>query len=105
MKLTRNIFIIPAVFVLAIASARSVAATSALRPATRSYASALPGFVFGFLALVIARSFIDAFALVPTDSWNVVRTLGSAPLLVGFLAATFLAAVSYGIVRTLGVGR
>lgn len=130
-KLTRNVFIIPAVFVLAIASARSVAAPSAVRPATRSYASALPGFVFGFVALVIVRSVIDAVGLVPIGSWNValghvaalskalvlvamagiglntrfraMRSLGATPLLVGFFAAAFLAAVSYGIIRTVGI--
>jgi hypothetical protein len=33
------------------------------------------------------------------------RALGTAPLLVGFFAATVLAVVSYGIIWTVGVGR
>jgi uncharacterized integral membrane protein (TIGR00698 family) len=132
-KLTRNIFIIPAVFVLSLAAAKHAVTTSASRPPRTAYVGALPGFVFGFLALVIVRSVVDAFALVPAGWWDAMlsgtatvakalvliamagtglntcfqtmRTLGRAPLLVGVLAATFLAAVSYGIVRTSTIGR
>jgi len=130
-KLTRNVFIIPAVFVLSLA--RRAAETSAARPPRTAYVGALPGFVFGFVALVIVRSVVDAFALVPAGWWHALlsgagttakaliliamagiglntrfqamRTLGSAPLFVGLLAATFLATVSYGIVRGLAIGR
>ncbi len=78
---------------------------------------------------MIVRSVVDAFALGPAGWWHALlngagtvakalvliamagiglntrfqtmRTLGRAPLLVGFLAATFLAAISYGVVRTI----
>jgi uncharacterized integral membrane protein (TIGR00698 family) len=132
-KLTRNIFIIPAVFVLSLAAAKTAAKTRSSRPSRAAYVGALPGFVFGFLALTIVRSVVDAFAFVPAAWWHAVlsgavtvakalvliamagiglntrfqamRTLGGTPLLVGFFVATFLAAVSYGIVGTLAIGR
>ena len=134
-KLTRNLFIVPAVFLLSLAYGSPGVGTSAsARPrSTTALAGALPGFVLGFFALVLARTVIDAAELVPAASWRIalggagtvakalvlvamagiglntrfqaMRTLGGAPLLVGVSAATFLAVFSYAIVRTLGVGR
>jgi uncharacterized integral membrane protein (TIGR00698 family) len=132
-KLTRNIFIIPAVLVLGLAAGRTAAPTRSSRPSRAAYVGALPGFVFGFLALTIVRSVVDVFAPVPAAWWETtlggavtvakalvliamagiglntrfqaMRTLGGAPLLVGVLAATFLAVVSYGIVRALAIGQ
>jgi uncharacterized membrane protein YadS len=131
-KLTRNIFMIPAVFVLSLWSSRRLVPTGHRRPGANRYADALPWFVFGFLALAAVRSAVDAFALVPASAWHAtlnvagaaakalillamggiglntrfhaMRSLGAVPLLVGMVATLFLAAFSYVIIRVLGVG-
>lgn len=131
-KMTRNVFMIPVAFVLSVWCSTSAAIVTR-RGLVAGYRGALPGFVFGFLLLVTARSVVDAFAVVPAHLWDPVlsvvgtvakalvliamagiglntrfqtlRTLGATPLLVGLFAATFLAAVSFGVIGGLGIGR
>jgi len=131
-KLTRNLFIIPAVFVLSLWCSRRSPPFTPARSGTSGYMSALPGFVFGFLALAAARSLVDAFALVPASAWSLtlnvagiaakalilvamagiglntrfraMRSVGAVPLLVGTVATMFLAAFSFAIIRVFGVG-
>lgn len=129
-KMTRNIFMIPAVFILGAWYARQKASRAGRRLRAADYWKALPAFLFGFLALAVLRSLVDHIPILPRDLWewilrnvasiakflvliamagiglntrfSVVQKVGAAPLLVGLIGAVFLGAISYTLVRGLG---
>ncbi|MBM4441812.1 MAG: putative sulfate exporter family transporter [Candidatus Rokubacteria bacterium] len=131
-KLTRNIFMIPAVFILGVWYARQKA-SAAGRPLTgRDVRKSMPAFLFGFLALAVVRTLVDHLGVFPAALWTTVlavvawlakalvlvamagiglstrfhamRTVGASPLMVGFLGAAFLAVVSFLLIRVSGAG-
>lgn len=131
-KMTRNLFMIPAVFLLGVWFARQKASAVGKRLRAKEYWKALPVFLFGFLVLAVVRSLIDHFDIVPRDLWHwtldtaaraarfliliavagiglntrfaAMRKVGGTPLLVGFLGALFLGTISYALIRGLGLG-
>lgn len=130
-KMTRNVFMIPALFVIGLWAARRRASGAGRRLGTKDYWKAVPAFLFGFLGLAILRSLVDHFGVVPQPQWEAVlgvvtsvdrwliliamagiglntrlaalRTVGRRPLVVGFLGAGFLGALSYALIRGLGL--
>jgi len=131
-KMTRNLFMIPAVFLLGAWYTRQRAAAAGKRLPVRQYWKAVPVFLFAFLALAMLRSLIDSCGVVPHELWRqtlgtvawiakllvlvamagiglntrleAMRRVGIAPLLVGLLGALFLAAGSYALIRGLSLG-
>ncbi len=131
-KMTRNIFMIPAVFLLGVWYARQKAHAAGRHLGISEYRKAVPAFLFGFLALAVVRSLVDHFEIVPRDLWAstlglaawtakflilmamagiglntrfaAMRRIGVAPLLVGFIGALFLGLLSYTLIRWLGLG-
>ncbi|MBI4607942.1 MAG: putative sulfate exporter family transporter [Candidatus Rokubacteria bacterium] len=131
-KMTRNLFMIPAVLLLGLWWARQKASAAGTRLRGGDYRKAVPAFLFGFLLLVGVRSLVDQLEILPRDLWErtldaaawaarvsiliamagiglntrlaALRKVGGAPLLVGFLGAVSLGAISYALVRGLGVG-
>jgi uncharacterized integral membrane protein (TIGR00698 family) len=130
-KMTRNLFIIPAVFLLGVWYARRKARASGKPLGGSAYWKALPAFLLGFLALVLIRSLVDHFGVLPRPMWerildgvawatrslvlvamagiglstrlDAMRKVGGAPLVVALAGAAFLGVVSYGLIRGLGV--
>lgn len=131
-KLTRNIFMIPAVFVLGIWYARQRASAAGRKLTGRDVRKSMPTFLFGFLGLAVVRTLVDHFGVVPVATWSTVlavaawlakalilvamagigistrfrtmRSVGGAPLVVGFIGAAFLAVASYVLIRFSGAG-
>jgi uncharacterized membrane protein YadS len=89
-----------------------------------SLRTAVPGFVLGFLAMAILNSFgLFSAAVLHTirtaSAWLIVvalagvgmetnlaslRTIGFRPFYAGLCAATFMAAVSFGLISLFGIG-
>lgn len=125
-KLTRNLFMAPVIVVLSsiyLARTRSAGGTEAKHGGV-SLKTAVPGFVVGFLVMAILNS-LGAFPstmldLIKTASnWLIVvalggvgvetnlaslRTIGFRPFYAGLCAATFMAAVSFGLISLFGIG-
>lgn len=130
-KMTRNIFMIPAAFVLGVWYARRKASRVGRRLRAAEYWKAFPVFLFGFLALAVLRSLADHFQILPRDFWewtlrnvgsiakfliliamagiglntrfSTIRKVGTAPLLAGFIGAVVLGGISYTLIRGLGL--
>lgn len=130
-KMTRNIFMIPAAFFLGVWYARQKASRAGRHLKATDYWKALPAFLFGFLALAVLRSLIDHFQVLPRDFWewtlgsvasaakflvliamagiglntrfSTIRKVGTAPLLAGFIGAVVLGGISYTLIRGLGL--
>jgi uncharacterized integral membrane protein (TIGR00698 family) len=128
-KLTRNIFMIPAVFFIGLWYARKRKG-EALSKKTR-YGRAIPLFLFGFLAFAIIRSIGDAVGIVPSALWKWIvnnvselgkflvliamggiglntrlknmRQIGPRPFLVGLVASVLLALISLGLISALHI--
>lgn len=131
-KLTRNLFMVPAVFVLGIWYARQRASAAGRKLTARDVKKSMPAFLGGFLALAVVRTVVDYWAFMPVPLWSTLlataawlakalvlvamagiglstrframRTVGGAPLVVGFLGAAFLAVASYLLIRVSGAG-
>jgi len=125
-KLTRNLFMAPVIVVLSsiyLARARS-AEGGAAKTGGVSLKTAVPGFVLGFVAMAVLNS-LGAFPATALDliriasSWLIVialggvgvetnlaslRTIGFRPFYAGLCAATFMAAVSFGLISLFGIG-
>jgi|OpeIllAssembly_1097287.scaffolds.fasta_scaffold116299_2 uncharacterized integral membrane protein (TIGR00698 family) len=125
-KLTRNLFMAPVIVVLSsiyLARARS-AGDGAAKKGGVSLKTAVPGFVLGFLAMAVLNS-LNAFPAAALDlirtasAWLIVialagvgvetnlaslRTIGFRPFYAGLCAATFMAAVSFGLISLFGIG-
>jgi len=67
-KLFRNIYIIPCVMIMSLYQAR--VASSSHRLSKSQILTAVPVFLFGFLALVALRTIGDYVELLPADSWS-----------------------------------
>jgi len=125
-KLTRNLFMAPVIVVLSSTFlARARAAGSATeRKGGVSLKTAVPGFVLGFVAMAVLNS-LGAFPPAALDlirtasAWLIVialagvgvetnlaslRTIGFRPFYAGLCAATFMAAVSFGLISLVGIG-
>lgn len=131
-KMTRNIFIIPAVFILGAWYARRRVSAVGRRLTAKEYWKAVPVFLFGFLALAVVRSLVDHFEILPRELWDwtlgkvagaakfliliamvgiglntrfsAMRKVGATPLLAGLIGASFLGTISYILVRGFGLG-
>jgi len=118
-KLTRNMFMAPAAFLIGIWYMKKKAKTLSKKT---GYARAVPVFLFGFLALAILRSVGDGTGIVPKATWEwIVKSLnesgrflvliamagiglntrirnmhkiGPGPFLVGLVASILLAIIS-----------
>jgi uncharacterized integral membrane protein (TIGR00698 family) len=125
-KLTRNLFMAPVIVALSsfyLARARRAEGGAAKKGGV-SLKTAVPGFVLGFLAMAVLNS-LGAFPAAVRDSigtasnWFIVialggvgvetdlaslRTIGLRPFYAGLCAATFMAAVSFGLISLLGIG-
>jgi len=125
-KLTRNLFMAPVIVVLSsmyLASARPVG-EAAPRRGGISLGTMIPGFVLGFVAMTVLNSLgalpqsvLDI--LKPVSTWLIVvalagvgletdltalRAIGLRPVYAGLCAATFMAAVSFILIRLFGIG-
>lgn len=126
-KLTRNIFMAPAVFLIRLWHTRK---THHAAKTTR-YRKAVPLFLFGFLALAIIRTIGDGTSIIPPSQWQWVvgsvndlgkflvlmamagiglntrfksmRRIGLRPFLVGMMASVLLAIISLFLIHILGV--
>ena len=98
----------------------------------RDVKKSMPTFLFGFLGLAVVRTLVDHLGLMPPAAWATVlavvawaakalilvamagiglstrfgamRSVGGAPLLVGFIGATFLGVASYFLIHFSGAG-
>lgn len=124
-KLTRNLFMAPVIVVLSsvyLARARSAGGGAAKKGGV-SLKTAVPGFVLGFLAMAVLNS-LGAFPAAALDligtasAWLIaialggvgvetnlasLRTIGFRPFYAGLCAATFMAAVSFGLISLFGI--
>ncbi|RPJ08186.1 MAG: putative sulfate exporter family transporter, partial [Deltaproteobacteria bacterium] len=127
-KLTRNIFMAPAVFLIRLWHTRKTHHAASKK--TR-YWKAVPTFLFGFLALAVIRTLGDGTALIPASEWQwIVRNvnelgkflvliamagiglntrikamhrIGFKPFLVGVAGSVLLATISLGLIHLLGI--
>lgn len=132
-KMTRNVFMIPALFVVGIWYARQRLSVAGRRPTSADYRKAVPAFLFGFVLFALIRSLVDHFALVSRPVWTglldgvagldralilvamagiglntkfgAIRKVGVAPLVVGLLGSLFVSVISFIVIRGLGLGR
>ena len=130
-KLTRNIFMAPAVFLIGLWYMREKFKKVEGFPKRAKYSKAIPLFVFGFLALAIIRTIGDGMSLIPPSQWrwavqnvnelgkflvliamagiglntklNTMRQIGPKPFLVGLMASILLAIISLLLIHLLGV--
>lgn len=127
-KLTRNIFMAPAVFLIRLWHMRK---THSVASKKARYWRAVPHFLFGFLALAIIRTIGDGTSLIPASEWQwIVRNvnelgrflvliamagiglntrfkamarIGMKPFLVGLLASVLLAIISLALIHILAI--
>jgi len=128
-KLTRNIFMIPAAFLIDLWYMKKKKAKNPSRKT--GYARAVPLFLFGFLALAIIRSAGDGTSVIPPAQWNWIvknlnelgkflvliamagiglntrlknmRQIGPRPFLVGLVASILLATISLSLIFVLHI--
>ena len=130
-KLTRNIFMAPAVFLIGLWYMRKkLKKVESLSKKTK-YSKAIPFFLFGFLALAVFRTIGDGMSLIPRAQWqwfvqhlnelgkflvliamagiglntrlDTMRRIGPKPFLVGLVASILLAAISLILIHVLGI--
>jgi uncharacterized integral membrane protein (TIGR00698 family) len=123
-KLTRNLFMAPVIVVLSSWYLRKGQGSGARGGGKIPLKNAVPGFVLGFVAMAVLNS-LGVFPAAVLDliktasSWLIVialagvgvetnlaslRTIGFRPFYAGLCAATFMAAVSFGLISLFGVG-
>ncbi len=125
-KLTRNLFMAPVIVVLSslyMAKARQAGGESSKARGV-SLKAAVPGFILGFVAMAILNS-LGAFppavldAIRTASAWLIVialagvgletnlaalRRIGFRPFYAGLCAATFMAVVSFALIRIFALG-
>ncbi len=130
-KLTRNIFMAPAVFLIGLWYMKKKLRKGENPSKRTKYSKAIPLFLFGFLALTILRTIGDGMSLIPRTQWQwfvqylnalgkflvliamagiglntsfkTMRQIGPKPFLVGLVASIFLAAISLILIHALGI--
>jgi uncharacterized integral membrane protein (TIGR00698 family) len=131
-KLGRNVFIIPVVFVIGVWYSRQKLGSRGAGRSLGDYRRSLPAFLFGFVTLALVRTLIDhlqppdggvwrhslenvgwaarSFILVAmagiglNTRLGALRTVGAAPLAAAFLGLIFLAAMSLMLIMTFWIG-
>ncbi|MBM4338190.1 MAG: putative sulfate exporter family transporter [Deltaproteobacteria bacterium] len=130
-KLTRNIFMAPAVFLIGIwYMKKRLKKVEGLSKKTK-YSKAIPLFLFGFLAFAILRTIGDGMSAIPRPQWqwfvqhinelgkflvlvamagiglntkfSTMRQIGLKPFVVGLVASIFLALISLVLIHVLGI--
>ena len=130
-KLTRNIFMAPAVFLIGLwYMKKKLIKAGDLTKKTR-YSKAIPLFLFGFLAFAVIRTIGDGMSILPAPQWrwtvqqvselgkflvliamagiglntklNTLRQIGPKPFFVGLVASILLAIISLLLVHILGI--
>ena len=130
-KLTRNIFMAPAVFLVGLwYMKKKLRKIEGLSKKTK-YSKAIPLFLFGFLALAIIRTIGDGTSFIPIPQWKwfvlkvndlgkflvliamagiglntrlgTMRQIGPKPFLVGLVASILLAIISLFLIHLLGI--
>ena len=130
-KLTRNIFMAPAVFLIQVGYMKKRAQNHDMTYKKAEYSRAVPLFLFGFLALAILRTIGDKTSFIPALQWQWVvqnvndlgkflvliamagiglntrirnmRRIGLRPFLVGLAASILLAIISLILIYLLGI--
>ena len=123
-KLTRNLFMAPVIVVLSTWYLRRGQGSGVTGRTGISLKSAVPGFVLGFVAMAVLNS-LGVFPPMALDlirtasSWLIVvalagvgletnlaslKAIGFRPFYAGLCAASFMAVVSFGLIRILGIG-
>jgi uncharacterized integral membrane protein (TIGR00698 family) len=123
-KLTRNLFMAPVIVVLSSWYLRKRQGSGVRGQKGISLKNVVPGFVLGFVAMAVLNSLgilpPMALDLIRTaSSWLIVgalagvgletnlaslRAIGFRPFYAGLCAASFMAAVSFGLIRIFGIG-
>jgi uncharacterized integral membrane protein (TIGR00698 family) len=123
-KLTRNLFMAPVIVVLSSWYLRKSQGSGVRGQKGISLKNVVPGFVLGFVAMAVLNSLgilpPTALDLIRTaSSWLIVvalagvgletnlaslKAIGFRPFYAGLCAASFMAAVSFGLIRILGIG-
>ncbi len=130
-KLTRNIFMAPAVFLIGLwYMKKRLKKVENLSNKTK-YSKAIPLFLFGFLALAIIRTIGDGTSFLPPSQWkwfvqqvndlgkflvliamagiglntrlDAMRQIGPKPFLLGLVASILLALISLSLIHLLGI--
>jgi uncharacterized integral membrane protein (TIGR00698 family) len=124
-KLTRNLFMAPVIVLLSsvyLARAREQGAAAGRRG--MSWRNAVPGFVLGFVGLAVLNSlgvlppaildllktasgFLIVVALAGVGletNLAALRAIGLRPFYAGLCAATFMAVISFSLIRLFGIG-
>jgi uncharacterized integral membrane protein (TIGR00698 family) len=130
-KLTRNIFMAPAVFLIGLwYMKKKLIKAGDLTKKTR-YSKAIPLFLFGFLAFAVIRTIGDGTSILPAPQWrwavqqvselgkflvliamagiglntrlNTLMQIGPKPFFVGLAASILLAIISLLLVHLLGI--
>lgn len=130
-KLTRNIFMAPAVFLVGLWYWRTKIVKVGGFTEKTSYVQAIPLFLFGFLALAIIRTIGDGTSLIPAPQWKWIvqqtnglgkflvliamagiglntklksmRRIGPKPFLVGLVASVLLIIISMTLIQLLAI--
>ncbi len=130
-KLTRNIFMAPAVFLIGLWYTRKKLKKVGSLTGKIKYSKAIPPFLFGFLALAIIRTIGDGAPFLPAYQWKwsiqqvnelgkflvliamagiglntrlgTMRRIGPKPFLVGLVASILLAIISLSLIHLLGI--
>ena len=123
-KLTRNLFMAPVIVVLSSWYLRKGQGSGVRSPKGISLKNVVPGFVLGFVAMAVLNS-LGIFPPMALDlirtasSWLIVvalagvgletnlaslKAIGFRPFYAGLCAASFMAAVSFGLIRIFGIG-
>jgi uncharacterized integral membrane protein (TIGR00698 family) len=123
-KLTRNLFMAPVIVVLSSWYLRRGQGSGIRGQKGISLKSAVPGFVLGFVAMAVLNS-LGIFPPMALDlirtasSWLIVvalagvgletnlaslKAIGFRPFYAGLCAASFMAVVSFGLIRIFGIG-
>ncbi len=130
-KLTRNIFMAPAVFLVGLWYMKKRLKTAGGLSKKGQYSKAIPLFLFGFVAMAIIRTIGDATCPIPASQWHwlvqhinelgkflvliamagiglntklmTMRRTGPKPFLVGLVASILLAIISLLLIHILGI--
>lgn len=123
-KLTRNLFMAPVIVVLSSWYLRRGQGSGVRDRKGVPLKNVVPGFVLGFVAMAVLNSLgiLPPMVLDPirtASSWLIVgalagvgletnlaslRAIGFRPFYAGLCAASFMAAVSFGLIRIFGIG-
>ena len=130
-KLTRNVFMAPAVFLIGLwYLGKRLKGAQGLPKRTR-YAKAVPLFLFGFLAFAMIRTIGDRTTLIPPSDWRwlidhinqlgkflvlvamagiglntrlgAMRQIGAKPFMVGLITSVLLALISLLLIHALNI--